>query len=250
MGEDTVAEPFRPAAEKGSSGWLLRSKRSDTFEAIEDALARCTRVSDVGADAIDALCSGFGVDISRRFASDRKHLYRRYLAYCLEDRVLSAEENADLKHLGQLLHLDEATLHAVHDEVAHEVYGKAVQEVLEDLQISPEEDAFLRRLRGELHLSDTEAERMLERSRESARDAALREASAIDPEFTGQRPPAGAFIGRSDESFEAAVSDALAKAQVAIPQLHWFEVTNVSGYVGDGKPSSWHVTVRGGIKTS
>jgi flavin-binding protein dodecin len=199
---------------------------------------------------IDDLSSSHGVDLARRFVSDRKHLYRRYLAYCLEDRVLSAEENAELEHLAKLLHLGAGELAAVHDEVAHEVYGRAVREVLEDLKISPQEDAFLRRLRGDLQLSETEAEQMLERSRETARDAALREASAIDPEFAAQRAPAGAFIGRSEASFEAAVADALSKAQVAIPNLHWFEVTNVSGYVGEGGPSSWHVTVRGGIKTS
>jgi flavin-binding protein dodecin len=40
----------------------------------------------------------------------------------------------------------------------------------------------------------------------------------------------------------------LAKAVIAIPVLHWFEVTNISGYVGEGKPKGWHVTVRGGIE--
>ena len=69
-----------------------------------------------------------------------------------------------------------------------------------------------------------------------------------DHDFLVYRAPAGEFTGRSDVSFEAAVTDALSKAVIAIPMLHWFEVSNISGYVGDGKPRGWHVTVRGGIE--
>jgi len=228
----------------------LRSKRASTFEAIEDLLATAERVRDVSPQAVDAVSQSNGVELESRFPSDRKHLYRRYLACCLEDRVLSEEENADLEHLRDLLHLTLADVGAVHDEVAEEVYGKAVTEVLQDLKISPVEDAFLRRLRGDLHLSDAVASDLLERGRQSARQVALTEASTLDPGFTARRAPLGEFVGRSDESFEDAVVDALSKAQIAIPRLHWFEVSNISGYVGDGKPKGWHVTVRGGIETS
>ena len=39
-----------------------------------------------------------------------------------------------------------------------------------------------------------------------------------------------------------------AKATMAIPGLHWFEVTQIAGYVGDGTASSWHVTLQAGIR--
>ena len=243
-----MAEPFRAASPKSKRGKSFRSKRASTFEAIEDLLATCDRVRDVSVHAVDELCNGQGVDLERRYASDRKHLYRRYLAYCLEDKELSEAENAELEHLRELLHLSMADLATVHDEVAQEVYGRAVEEVLADLKISTEEDVFLRRLRGELHLSETVATDLLERGRRKVLDGALREAAAVDPEFADHRIPAGDFVGRSDTSFEDAVADALAKATVAIPSLHWFEVANISGYVGEGKPRAWHVTVRGGIE--
>jgi flavin-binding protein dodecin len=230
-----VAEPFRPAPSKGGLGRSLRSKRTSTFESIEDLLATCERLRDVTPQAVDDVAESNGVELANRFPSDRLHLYRRYLAFCLEDRVLSEEENA---------------IAVVHDEVAREVYGKAVSEVLRDLKISPVEDAFLRRLRGELHLSEAVASDLLERGRQSARQVALSEASTLDPGFTARRAPLGEFVGRSDDSFEEAVQDALTRAQIAIPRLHWFEVSNISGYVGDGKPKGWHVTVRGGIETS
>lgn len=245
-----MAEPFRPAVPKGGFTRSLRSKRAATFEAIEGVLAACNRLSDVTVRQVDDVCSAQGVDLGSRFASDRKHLYRRYLAHCLEDKVLSSEESEDLEHLQILLRLSTADVASLHDEVAHEVYGRAVAEVLEDLEISPEEDTFLRRLRGELQLSETVAADMLARGQRRARDTALREASALDPEFTVQRAPAGEFVGRSSESFDDAVADALSKALIAIPTLHWFEVSSISGYVGAGNPHGWHVTVRGGIKTS
>ncbi|MBT8427830.1 MAG: dodecin family protein [Erythrobacter sp.] len=211
-------------------------------------MATCDRLRDVSVQAVDAVCDSQGVELERRYASDRKHLYRRYLAYCLEDKALSEEENAELEHLRELLHLSPAELATVHDEVAEDVYGKAIQEVLANLKISPEEDAFLRRLRGELHLSEAVATDLLERGRRKVLDVALREAATVDPEFAEHRVPAGDFVGRSDKSFEDAVADALTRATVAIPSLHWFEVANISGYVGDGKPKAWHVTVRGGIE--
>ena len=162
--------------------------------------------------------------------------------------VLAEEENADLEHLRALLHLDSDEVVAVHDEVAGEVYGKAIQEVLADLDVSAEEDGFLRRLRGELQISDDLAADLLERGRLEVHDLALSKASTPDHDFLVYRAPAGEFTGRSDESFERAVTDALTKAVVAIPRLHWFEVSTIAGYVGDKGPKGWHVTVRGGIE--
>lgn len=246
-----VAAPFRPAqpASPGLSR-SIRSKRVNTFEAIEDLLARCERLQDVAVDSLDEVCSSLGVQLARRFLSERKHLYRRYLAFCLEDKELTEAEHADLAHLQHLLYLGAADVALIHDDVAHEVYGKALDEVLSDLKISAEEEAFLRRLRSELKLSEAEAAVMLEAGRERMRDVALEQASTSDPEFSKPRAPIGQFVGRSDESLEQAVRDAVSKARLAIPRLHWFEVGNISGYVDDEGPKSWHVTVRGGIKTS
>jgi flavin-binding protein dodecin len=245
--EAMVAEPFRSVPARSGFSRALHSKRATTFEALENLLAACHSVRDVTPAAVASISETHGVDLTHRFASDRKHLYRRYFAYCLEDKVLSEEENADLAHLQALLHLAADDLSAIHDEVAREVYGKAVEEVLEDLEIDAEEEAFLRRLRGELHLPDRVATDLLERGQLHARDLAVSRAASPDDNFSMYRVPAGDFTGRSDATLEAAVSDAIAKAQMAVPRLHWFEVIQIAGYVGEGKPKSWHVTVRCGI---
>ena len=94
-----MADPFRTAAPKTGIGRSLHSKRASTFELIESLLADCNCVRDLSVQAVDTACDRLGVDLERKFASDRKHLYRRYLAFCLEDKVLSEEENADLEPL-------------------------------------------------------------------------------------------------------------------------------------------------------
>lgn len=245
--DSTVAGPYRHAPAKSGLGGALRSKRAATFEALENLLAACPSIRGIAAADVDAACHAHGVDLARRFASERKHLYRRYLAYCLEDKALSEAENGDLLHLKTLLHLGDDDVAPIHDEVAREVYGKAVREVLADLRIDADEEAFLRRLRGELHVPDEVASHLLERGQFDARDLALSQASSPDPVFASYRAPSGEFTGRSEETLERAIADALEKAQIAIPGLHWFEVVHVAGYVGKGKPGSWHVTVRCGL---
>jgi flavin-binding protein dodecin len=225
----------------------LRSKRVNVFEGIEDLLASAERVRAVGGKAVQGVCANFGVDLRHKYLSDRKHLYRRYLAHCLEDRELSEQENADLEHLRSLLHLAMDDVVAVHDEVAREVYGKAIQEVLADLKLDPEEEAFLRRLRGELQISETVAGQLFAEGERNARDEVLREASSRDRLFLKEHTPAGEFTGRSTTTIEAAVADALAKATVAIPGLHWFELTQIAGYVEEGQPNGWHVILRAGV---
>ena len=133
------------------------------------------------------------------------------------------------------------------DEVAIEIYGKAVEEVLEDLKLDDDEAVFLRRLREDLALGEAEADQSYDRAALQARDKALSRATSRDEEFSRHRAPAGEFTGRSDTSLEDAITDGLAKAAVAIPNLHWFEVEELAGYVEEGRPSSWHVRLVAGI---
>jgi flavin-binding protein dodecin len=190
-----------------------------TFEAIEDLLAHAAGVRAVGVEAVQTVCEDLGADLRHKYLSDRKHLYRRYLAYCLEDKELSEEENADLQHL----------------------------RFLADLKLDPEEEAFLRRLRGELHLSEQVAAQLYTEGEYSARDRVLSKASAPDRLFLSHRAPAGEFTGRSTTTIEDAVAEALAKATVAIPSLHWFELTHIAGYVEEGQTRGWHVTLHAGV---
>jgi flavin-binding protein dodecin len=132
--------------------------------------------------------------------------------------------------------------------VAISVYGKAVAEVLADLKIDDEEAKFLPRLREELRLPMRKAERIIEDESRDARSRALQEATSTDSVFVEGREPAGEFTGRSTASLESAVGDALEKAGLAIPKLHCFEVTQISGYVKEREASHRYVVLQAGIK--
>lgn len=239
--------PFKCAEDAGAAQRFRRGG-SITLQAVERLLAEAACVQDVSHDSVQRICEARRVDFQRRLLRGRRRLYRRYLEHCFADKELSEQENAELEHLRALLCLSVQDVAPIHDQVAVEVYGEAVEEVLADFQLDDAEAAFLARLREQLSLPETEAERIYGDRASSVRRRAMSEASRQDHQFIEHRPPAGEFIGRSEGSLEDAIGDALAKAQLAVPQLHWFEVTELAGYVTEGKPRSWHVTLRAGIR--
>lgn len=243
-----MATPYeRAESTKGGLGGLLR-RGSITIETIEDLFAQATSVRDVTPRMLSVLCQERAVDLPNRLLRGRKQLYRRYLKHCFEDKVLSEDERADLAHLRSLLHLSSADLGEIHDEIAIEVYGEAVDEVLEDFRLDDDEAEFLHALREQLGLTEKKAEQILDAASSQAQTRALSLAQSRDRQFVEHRIPAGEFTGRSGGTLEAAIQDALANAALAIPSLHWFEVKEISGYVSDGQAGSWHVRLEAGIQ--
>ena len=244
-----MAKPFqRTSRETGRLGRAFGTKRAAALGAVEELLAQAACVRDVTPDEVQGACASSGVDLGRRFKTDRKILYRRYLDHCFEDKVLSPEESADLAHLRSILHLPDEDVADIHDSVAREVYGKAIEEVLADMQLDEQEETFLRKLRIELRLPEREAERLYAEGVWDARNRALHEASSRDDDFVVQGAAAGEFTGRSTTTIEDAVADALAKASRVIPELHWFELIQTAGYVENGRRTGWHVCIRAGIR--
>ena len=243
-----MAKPFVKVQSTGRGmGQVLRRRGSITLESIEDLLADASTVRVVTAEVVAKVCAERGVDLRTRLGRGRRRLYHRYLQHCFEDKVLSSEERADLAHLREILQLPAEDLRAIHDEVAIEVDGDAVHEVLADYHLDDGEAEFLWGLREDLGLSDERAEQIYRDAAIESRDRALSSAVSRDHQFIERHAAAGNFTGRSTGTFDDAVEDALAKAALAIPKLHWFEVTETAGYVENGRTSSWHVTLRAGI---
>ena len=245
-----MAGPFQRAQEsQDASGGLLSRRSSMTLEAIEDLLAQAACVRDVTSGAVSDLCTARKVDLRRRLSRGRRQLYHRYLKHCFEDRVLSPNEIDELCHLRDLLHLDAGDLVAVQNAVAVEVYGEAVEEVLADFRLDDDEAAFLRGLTDSLDLSEHTAARIYTEHAGRAHSRAMSEASTPDLQFLEHRAPAGEFTGRSSTSLERAIDDALTKASLVVPNLHWFEVTHIAGYAEEGQASGWHISLKAGIRS-
>lgn len=244
-----MAEPF-VAVQVLRSGpaRLLGGRKREAGAAVEALLAAASRITEVSQADIAEACGALGLDSPSRAHKEFESLYGRYLDYCFEDRKLSTEESDDLGHLQKILGLSDTNVVGVQDEVAISVYGAAVAEVLEDLRIDPEEAEFLARLREELHLPESKAKRILEDGQVEARLHARDLATSVDDTFLHRRATAGDFTGRSTTSIEDAINDALSKASLVIPQLHWFELTQISGYVDKGAASRWYVILQAGIE--
>lgn len=244
-----MASPYQKADPVTGSTGVFRRKSSITLEGIENLLAEAANVRDVTPLMITDLCEQRKIDLKNRLARGRRLLYRRYLSHCLEDKRLSQDEHADLAHLRLLLHLNQHELSHIHDEVAIEVYGEAVHEVLDDFRLDDQEVAFLATLQKDLGLSEDKAGRIYREESSMAQRRAMSEAASRDHQFILHRKPAGEFTGRSNDSLEGAIEDGLAKATLAVPGLHWFEVGEISGYIEKGHAKSWHVTLKAGIDT-
>jgi flavin-binding protein dodecin len=242
-----MASPYQQADSTAKPSGIFHRKASITLEGIEDILARADAIRDVTPDMIVGFCEQRKIDLAHRLARGRRLLYRRYLCHCLEDKRLSNEESEDLKHLATLLHLKQDDLDHIHNDVAIEVYGEAVNEVLDDFKLDEQEAVFLHALQKDLGLTEVQADRLNREGSSMAHDRAMSQAASREDQFTLHRKTAGTFIGCSEVSLEAAVEDGLAKASLAVPGLHWFEVDEISGYIDQGQPKSWHVSMRAGI---
>ncbi len=55
-------------------------------------------------------------------------------------------------------------------------------------------------------------------------------------------------VGTSPEGIEAAVGNAIARANATVRNLDWFEVTSTRGQIADGAVAHWQVTLRIGFR--
>lgn len=56
------------------------------------------------------------------------------------------------------------------------------------------------------------------------------------------------IVGSSPDGVEAAVTNAIAKANRTLRNLDWFEVTEIRGHLTDGQVSDWQVGIKLGFR--
>ena len=55
------------------------------------------------------------------------------------------------------------------------------------------------------------------------------------------------ITGTSDQSMEAAIENAIAKASNTVEDMRWFEVTETRGSIENGEVSEWQVGLKVGF---
>lgn len=239
-----MAEPFDTLAEKRRSrigGFTTASRKRAFLAELEAELGRVARIRDLPLERVEALARERRVELESDLPTPRRKLYRVFLEFCLEDHALSEEESADLAHLQRLLHLPDADVRALHDEVARTIYGEAMSQVLEDYQLDAEEAEFLRRLAGQIGIDERSAQEVEAQGRARARQRYLSRAAVHG---SGLVAPQGAELeleGSSEAGFQKAVECAVGTAAEALGEIGSAELKALRVDVGKGGVKRWSV---------
>ena len=244
-----MAEPFERRSGSGVFGRILGSRRkASAIRELEDILARCGRICDVALGEVATVARTHGVDLAKRLGTPRRHLYRRFLEHCLLDGHVSDEEAEDLAHLRALLLLTDDEASSVHEDVAVQVYGRAIDEVLDDHRLDPDEEQFLSSLRSQLKLSDQAAADLLRQGEARARHRFLEKSASFDNVWLAEKKRTLELKGSSADGVEQAVQPALDEAATALPGLSWAEVVEIRADVGKAGVREWQVKVKAGLE--
>lgn len=241
-----MAEPFerRSGSGSGLTGLLGRRKRNDCLREIEELLAGAPRLAEVPPEQVSEIAERYQLDLSQRLRTARRCLYRRFLQHCLEDGVFSDDERADVRHLRDLLHLDARDADLVHDQVARDVYGDALERVLEDFRLDPEEEEFLARLKADLRLADEVAESLKEEKAAWARQRFLSQGAVHEHALVAGRRAIFEVEGRSERGLEDAIRAAVEEAHRTVPEITVAELRELHTELEDGRIVGWNVTLR------
>lgn len=161
--------------------WIGREPKKNAVVDIRNLLAQAQRVSGLRETDIRAVSETYDVDPCRTFPAELEAIYGEFLSHCLKDKVLSAEELSDLRHLKRLFGLSDVTVERVHERVVGEVYQEGVAEAVADDRLSADERTFLARVQTELRLAEHVRERITTRPPRPKLEAALGVAPPDEP---------------------------------------------------------------------
>jgi flavin-binding protein dodecin len=136
----------------------------------------------------------------------------------------------------------------VHDVVAREVYGAAIEDVLEDHKLDEDEERFLQRLREELGVSEADASRMYEQEARKAQQRLL-SSSPNTGGFLAARDGVFELKGTSTTGLQEAVQTVVDESCHALPHLSWAELSEVRVRIESGHIAEWQIKLKAGLKT-
>jgi len=124
-------------------------------------------IRDIKLEEISEICLKYKVNLRVKFFNDLKELYERYLRKCFEDSILTDEEIDDLRHLRQILTLEENEVSELHNKLGGEIYKKAYDKAICDGKIETYEEEFINKLQKGLRLPDDIAVKISDDCRKS-----------------------------------------------------------------------------------
>ncbi len=120
-------------------------------------------VQDINFDDIFEITDRYHFNFKTKFHNELKDIYRIYLTYCINDKVLSDDEIKQLRHIKEVLFLTDKDVEEVNNEVISNIYSDEVKNVIADGKVTDEEKAFLEKLQSDLRLPDTIANQIYQK---------------------------------------------------------------------------------------
>jgi hypothetical protein len=111
-------------------------------------------VQDIEFDDIFEITDRYRFNFKTKFHKELKDIYRKYLAYCINDKVLSDDEIKQLRHIKEVLFLTDKDVEGVNNEVVTNAYSDEVKNIIADGKVTDEEKSFLEKLQSDLKLPD------------------------------------------------------------------------------------------------
>ena len=111
-------------------------------------------------DDIYQIASDHHVNLRKDLQPEFIEIYRKYLKYCLSDKYLSDKEVTELKHLKEILSINDTEVRKAHNEIAGELYKMEVVKAIEDGRLDEDEKIFLEKIQNNLKLPDHIADKI------------------------------------------------------------------------------------------
>jgi len=124
-------------------------------------------ITDVSIKDVQTIVFKYRVNLKRHFLSEIKQFYKEYFEHCLDDKFLSDDEVHELVHLKRILTLNDKDVNEIHNEVAGNIYQKAVDEALDDQLLEADEKVFLTNLQKDLRLNPSIANKIYQETASS-----------------------------------------------------------------------------------
>jgi hypothetical protein len=139
----------------------------NAFIALNNLLAE-KPVNTITAEDINKISILYRKDVLARFSERLPALYSQYLAFCIQDAVITGQEASELTHLRNLLGIAEKDALLMLHQKAASVYKKEFDKILSDSHLSEAEKERLRTMQASVCLPDdmalkieTEAKQLL-----------------------------------------------------------------------------------------
>jgi len=123
-------------------------------------------IETINLETITAIADKYKVNLVKEFKESRFDLFNRYVRHCLTDQKLDEKEISILRHLKDLLLLDENDTKRLISVETDRLYQDQVNEAISDGKLEAYELENLERLKNDLLLPDKIASKIYEKSAE------------------------------------------------------------------------------------